>query len=237
MSPTVILNKYCNFIKKRQAIKGHPEVTNVSNSNRFFFCLFMFPLQEANLNLLEIATTQKLNSTNEWAYLQLGLHYLEQENYNKAIDSLRYIVRSQPKNSHFWETLGDAYFARGSYTSALKSYGKAVELSDEHLYSLLQIANIKLVNITTNNSLILIVLHLTRFQKLLKMLFFHFKLLQEYVDARKDFEEILSINKKYLPALKGLAETCLRQSEIYFTNQIYATSRDCAQLALDNVTA
>lgn len=56
------------------------------------------------------------------------------------------------------------------------------------------------------------------------------------MDARKDFEQILLLNAKYLPALKGLAETCLKQGEIYQKNQLFGLARDCTQNALDNIT-
>ncbi len=41
--------------------------------------------------------------------------------------------------------LGDAYFAQGSFTAALKSYQKCVELNPESLYAMLQISIIKQV--------------------------------------------------------------------------------------------
>ena len=42
------------------------------------------------------------------------------------------------------ESLADAYFQRGSYTSALKAYEKVLELRNGSLYPRLQIASIKL---------------------------------------------------------------------------------------------
>lgn len=71
---------------------------------------------------------------------------MEHEEYSKAVDSLRLVVRHEPGNSHYWEALADAYIARGAFNSALKCYQKAMELEDNALYPLLQIANIKKVS-------------------------------------------------------------------------------------------
>lgn len=53
-------------------------------------------------------------------------------------------------HSHCWESLADAYWARGAHTSALKSYQRALELSPGSLYPMIQLANIKLVRIIIN---------------------------------------------------------------------------------------
>lgn len=47
--------------------------------------------------------------------------------------------------SHCWESLADAYLARGAHTSALKSYQRALDLSPGAVYPMIQLANIKVV--------------------------------------------------------------------------------------------
>ncbi|CAH0550739.1 unnamed protein product [Brassicogethes aeneus] len=98
---------------------------------------------EASKHLLESLTQTSINKNNSWAWFQLGLSYLEQNEYEKAIDRLRFVVRVEQENPHCWEALADSYFARGSYTSALKCYQKASELSEDTFYPSLQIATIK----------------------------------------------------------------------------------------------
>nr|CAI5830097.1 unnamed protein product [Callosobruchus analis] len=156
-------------------------------------------------NLLQSLTTGPITKKNCWAYLQLGLGYLEQEDYENSIDKLRYVVRIDGDNVHCWEALADAYFARGSYTSALKCYQKSLELTTTALYPSLQIANIK-------------------------------KILGQYPEAIADFEEVLFKNGLYIPALKGLAETYIRQAVECYKSQRYGTSRDHVQSALNNLT-
>ncbi|XP_060530734.1 tetratricopeptide repeat protein 37 [Cylas formicarius] len=98
---------------------------------------------EDNLNLLQNVTQHHINQDNKWAWLQLGLTYLEQGNTEKAIDNLRFVVRIDFENAHCWESLADAYVARGAYTSALKCYQKSLELSNAGLYARYQVATIK----------------------------------------------------------------------------------------------
>lgn len=45
----------------------------------------------------------------------------------------------------YWESLGDAYAARGSYNSAIRVFQKILELSPSNCYAQLQIALIKTV--------------------------------------------------------------------------------------------
>ncbi|KAK4885213.1 hypothetical protein RN001_001484 [Aquatica leii] len=98
---------------------------------------------DANVTILQNLTNGVLNSDNKWAWLQLGLNFLEQEDYSNATDTLRFVVRANPTDSHCWESLADAYMSRGAYTSALKCYQKAIEIVPNSLYALLQIGNIK----------------------------------------------------------------------------------------------
>jgi superkiller protein 3 len=159
---------------------------------------------DANLTLLQALTSGIINKRNCWAWMQLGLHYLEQQEYDKAIANLRFVIRVDESNTHCWESLADAYLAKGAYTSALKCYEKTSSLSQEALYPLLQMAHIK-------------------------------QILGEFTEARLDFEEILKSNKFYVPALKGMAETCLLQAKDCFRDQRLGTSRDYAQIAADNL--
>ncbi|XP_066249141.1 superkiller complex protein 3 isoform X2 [Euwallacea similis] len=98
---------------------------------------------DANLSLLINFTQGFPDTTNIWAWLQLGLTYLEQANANSALEYLRIVIRIQPENAHCWESLADAYFSNGAYTSALKCYQKALNLARTSLYSALQVAYIK----------------------------------------------------------------------------------------------
>uniref|UniRef100_A0A6P7G2Q1 Tetratricopeptide repeat protein 37 n=1 Tax=Diabrotica virgifera virgifera TaxID=50390 RepID=A0A6P7G2Q1_DIAVI len=98
---------------------------------------------DSTQNLLEAITVGPINQKNCWAWLQLGLCYLEQENYSKAIEKLQFVVRVEKENTNCWQCLADAYFARGSYVSALRCYEKSLEYTENTLYPCLQIANIK----------------------------------------------------------------------------------------------
>ncbi|KAF3430707.1 hypothetical protein E2986_08054 [Frieseomelitta varia] len=99
--------------------------------------------QDANIKLLQMLTVQ--GSGPRWAWLQLGLQYLDQGNAEQAIKAFQHVIRADSSDSHCWESLADAYFIRGAYTSALKSYQRALELCPKSLYPMIQLANIKLI--------------------------------------------------------------------------------------------
>ena len=60
-----------------------------------------------------------------------------------AISCFQKALRSNIDDSACWEALGDAYMARGSYISALKTFQKAAELNPGSIYPAYQIATIK----------------------------------------------------------------------------------------------
>ncbi|KYM94057.1 PREDICTED: tetratricopeptide repeat protein 37 isoform X2 [Cyphomyrmex costatus] len=98
---------------------------------------------DANIQLLQRVTMQGTGP--RWAWLQLGLHYLDQGDAAQAIIALQHVIRADPNDNHSWESLADAYLVRGAYASALKSYQRALQLSPESLYPMIQLANIKLL--------------------------------------------------------------------------------------------
>lgn len=57
--------------------------------------------------------------------------------------SLQAALRADPKDFNCWESLGEAYLSRGSYTTALKSFTKASELNPESVYSVFKVAAIQ----------------------------------------------------------------------------------------------
>nr|CAD7203299.1 unnamed protein product [Timema douglasi] len=97
---------------------------------------------EESIQLLNYVTQKAGIGGARWAWLRLGLCHTELGNYQEAIDSLRIAIRSNPNDSHCWESLADAYYARGAYTAALKSYQRVVELSPGAVYPAYQIASI-----------------------------------------------------------------------------------------------
>ncbi|XP_076247155.1 superkiller complex protein 3 [Calliopsis andreniformis] len=98
---------------------------------------------DANVQLLQKLTTK--DGGPSWAWLQLGLQYLDHGDALQAIKAFQRVIRAHPNDNHNWESLADAYFIRGAYTSALKSYQRVLELCPTSLYAMIQLANIKLI--------------------------------------------------------------------------------------------
>ncbi|CAL7935447.1 unnamed protein product [Xylocopa violacea] len=160
--------------------------------------------QDANMKLLQTLTTQ--DNGPKWAWLQLGLQYLDQGNAVQAIKAFQHVIRADPNDNYCWESLADAYFVRGAYTSALKSYQKVLKLCPKSLYPMIQLANIKLI-------------------------------VGQYSEAKEDFQCILKDESCYIPALKGLAESCLAIAKEHIANQFLGRGKNYLQQALDSLTA
>ncbi|MGH9944870.1 MAG: tetratricopeptide repeat protein, partial [Pyrinomonadaceae bacterium] len=73
----------------------------------------------------------KLDKSNSWIYYNLGLIYLEQRNYDPAIDSFKAALDGNLKPSwiEVWGRIkmGNAYDAKGDRARATTEYNKAVE--------------------------------------------------------------------------------------------------------------
>ncbi|XP_063995924.1 superkiller complex protein 3 [Diachasmimorpha longicaudata] len=159
---------------------------------------------EANMQMLKRMTSAK-DGGPKWAWLQLGLQQLDEGETREAINSLRYVIKVDLTDNHCWESLADAYWARGAHTSALRSYQRALELSPGSLYPMIQTANINLV-------------------------------LGRHIEAKEAFLQVLSQEQRYIPALKGLAETCLGLAREHSKAQLLGRALINIQQAVDSLT-
>jgi superkiller protein 3 len=178
---------------------------------------------EDNLTFLTSITQQTKTSSskgpkysNNWAYLRLGMHYLACENYSMAIQNLQSVLRSNNTNIDAWESLADAYAARGSYNAALKAYDKILRLREtsnqsltestrDSLYANLQIATIK-------------------------------HKLGHFSDAVMDLNRLLQNEANYVPAIKILGETLLAQANDFLDQGLSKSALDNCSKALANLT-
>ena len=101
---------------------------------------------EANLALLESVTDLAGRGSCGWAWLRLGLHYLDVKNYNDAVYTLQCAAQINEDDAITLECLGEAYLERGANTAALKVFSKASEISNDNCYPLCQTAMIKHVS-------------------------------------------------------------------------------------------
>ncbi|XP_064547888.1 superkiller complex protein 3 [Drosophila montana] len=74
---------------------------------------------------------------------KLGLHFLQVKKLDNAIQYFRIVIKHDFKCMAYWESLGDAYAARGSYNSSIRVFQKILELSPNNCYAKLQIGVIK----------------------------------------------------------------------------------------------
>lgn len=82
----------------------------------------------------------KLDRSNAWIYYHLGLLFLEQRNFDLAIDNLKAVRDlgnqglARPAWLHVWALvkMGNAYDAKGDRTRAMDAYDKAAALGDNY---------------------------------------------------------------------------------------------------------
>jgi tetratricopeptide (TPR) repeat protein len=81
----------------------------------------------------------ELDRSNKWIYYNLGLVYLEQRNYDVAIDNFKVITlgdreTTNPQWIYVWSfiKLGNAYDAKGDRTRAVDAYNKAIQIGDNY---------------------------------------------------------------------------------------------------------
>ncbi|XP_030326791.1 tetratricopeptide repeat protein 37 isoform X1 [Strigops habroptila] len=95
------------------------------------------------LSILNEVTERASPGTAKWAWLHRGLYYLRTDQPSQAVADLQAAVRADPKDSNCWESLGEAYLNRGSYSTALKSFRKASELNPGLVYSIYKAAAVE----------------------------------------------------------------------------------------------
>ncbi|KAF5747268.1 tetratricopeptide repeat protein 37-like [Tripterygium wilfordii] len=80
-----------------------------------------------------------------WAFRRLGYSLVRQNKWSEAVQSLQHAIRGYPTSAESWEALGLAYQRLGMFTAASKSYGRAIELEDTRIFSLVESGNIFLM--------------------------------------------------------------------------------------------
>jgi len=78
----------------------------------------------------------KLDRSNSWIYYHLGLLFLEQRNYDQAIDNFKAALSGNlnPPWLQVWSNIkmGNAYDAKGDRTRAVAAYKRAQDLGDNY---------------------------------------------------------------------------------------------------------
>lgn len=82
----------------------------------------------------------KLDRSNSWVYYNLGLLFLDQQNYDLAIDNFKVTSNlgtrgnAKPAWLHVWAEIkmGNAYDAKGDRTRAVAAYKRAEEIGDTY---------------------------------------------------------------------------------------------------------
>jgi len=84
----------------------------------------------------EFEEALKLDRSNSWIYYHLGLLFLEQRNYDLAIDNFKAALSGNisPPWLSVWSNIkmGNAYDAKGDRNRAVSAYKRAADLGDNY---------------------------------------------------------------------------------------------------------
>lgn len=153
--------------------------------------------------LISLETTEFKDQS--WVHFRLGLHLLNEKNWEQAIIKFRNVITHNQNDSIAFECLADAYYGRGSYTSALRAYDKVLTLSpNKSVHALTRIGYIHM-------------------------------LLTDYIKALSTYEEVLKIDNNSLLALKGIADTWMKIAQKKLNFNLYGSARDSIQNALNYI--
>jgi flagellar motor switch protein FliG len=65
------------------------------------------------------------------SYLSNAIEFYNSQNFEQALEYLKYLVEKDPSNMTAWQYLGSTYYAIGDYNSSVSAYEKYVELSGD----------------------------------------------------------------------------------------------------------
>lgn len=159
-------------------------------------------LSAADFDLLT-KVSQSNQTVLPWIHFRLGLHYINRRDWENAILQFRNVIKTEPNNIIAFECLADAYFSRGSFTSALKAYNKVISMQPKNILHCL--TRMGYIN----------------------------SLLTKYEDAIIKFEQVFEVDPDSLLALKGIAETWMRIAKKKYNAKLFGSARNTAQYAIN----
>lgn len=161
-------------------------------------------LKDLDFDLLIGAEKTSLSSE-RWVNFRLGLHHLNNREWENAIIKFRNVIKDNQNDVTAFECLADAYYCRGSFTSALRAYNKVMIMNpNKSSHCLTRIGYI-------------------------------YSVLTQYDEAITTFKKVLSMDESSILALKGIAETLIRIAKKKVTAKLFGSARDFAQDAVNYI--
>uniref|UniRef100_A0A2P2JKZ1 Uncharacterized protein MANES_18G000300 n=1 Tax=Rhizophora mucronata TaxID=61149 RepID=A0A2P2JKZ1_RHIMU len=105
-------------------------------------------LHRLGMEALELASCNEASVKSPrafWAFRRLGFLHLCNNSCSEAVHCLQQAIRGYPTSVDLWEALALAYQRLGMFTAATKSYGRAIELEDTRIFSLVESGNVFLM--------------------------------------------------------------------------------------------
>lgn len=99
-----------------------------------------YELKSAYQMAIEEATKQLEIADNAYYYIERGLLYMDNFNFEEALADYRKALESEPENIYALNNIGYVYQAQGKFEEALEYYKKSISLMDEE-WSILPFVN------------------------------------------------------------------------------------------------
>jgi tetratricopeptide (TPR) repeat protein len=86
-------------------------------------------MEQPKLALLDFREALSIDSTLADAWGQLGVAYIELQQYELAIEAMNQALKYDIDNADYWYNRGNAYFNLQDYKNAITNYSKSIEIN------------------------------------------------------------------------------------------------------------
>ncbi|GAB2216176.1 hypothetical protein Droror1_Dr00023945 [Drosera rotundifolia] len=142
------LGDYYSALDKHRALKCYQRAVSLNPDDSHSGETLCDLLDEDGKESLEIVVCEEASTKSSrafWALRRLGYLLVSQKRWLEAAPKLQNAIRAFPASADLWEALGLAYQQLAMYTSAIKSYSRALELDGSRAFSMIESGNILLM--------------------------------------------------------------------------------------------
>ncbi|KZC12335.1 PREDICTED: tetratricopeptide repeat protein 37 [Dufourea novaeangliae] len=183
-------------------------------------------------------TALQINPSSEQAGIGLSTVYRLLKNHDANTQLLERLTMSDGGPKWAWLQLGRQYLDQGDALQAIKAFQRVIRADPNDNYNWESLGDAYFSRGAHTSAL-------RSYQRALKLCpnslysliqLANIKLmLEQYADAKKDFEEILN-ELRYVPVLKGLAEACIALAKESTVKQFLGRANDYFQQAINNLS-
>ena len=138
--------KMKNFAKADLIYKGLIKEKNINKEVIYSYCNNLIKFKKEKEAIQYIESYEKLQKTDNFLKLLLGLAYFQQRNFNKALSCFLSSLELYPNNTNVLNMLGNTYEQLGNNHKAKKCYDDALKLKPNNKMSMNNLAALSFYN-------------------------------------------------------------------------------------------